>query len=275
MARCFVLGVVFSPVKISTISLSVITFLSDFGPDSFLTASLRGSLHKLGIELPFLEISSSIEAFDIVEASYLSSMVFQDFPFNSIHILATNVVATSVKGHLAASYKGHLFIAPDNGVLPLIFEGSEAEYYLIPTETFEQKIEKLYAPFIQKLINANFSLDQIASKADKINTKSKLVPVKDEKELRGTILFVDHFGNAYSNIHRSDFESFVEGRTFQLNLSRHERIQHVSNNFADVLDGDALCFFSDHDYMVVAIKKGNAEQLLNLRKYKPLIVERL
>ena len=253
--------------------MSVITFLSDFGPNSFLTASFRGSLYKSGIDWPFLEISSSIEAFDIVEAAYLSSMVFRDFPEGSVHILAADVVATSYEGHLATFHEGHFFIAPDNGILPLIVAPAKTDFYLIPTESFEQRIENAYVPFLEKLIAGNFDLDKIASKTDKINTKTRLVPVKDEKELRGTVLFVDHFGNAYTNIHRSEFESFTNGKSFEVKLSRHERIQSLSNNFSEVLDGDALCYFSDHDYLVVAIKKGNAEQLLNLRKYKPLIIE--
>lgn len=253
--------------------MSVITFLSDFGADSHYTASFRGSLFKAGIQLPFVEISSTIEAFDIIEAAYLSSMVYSDFPDDSIHILATNVVATSFEGHVAARYNGHLFLAPDNGILSLIFEPEFTDYYLIPTPSYEQKIENVYVPFIKALLQANLNLDKIATKTDKINTKSKLVPVKDEKELRGTVLFVDHFGNAYTNISKEEFERFTTSRAYRINLSRHEWIESVSNNFADVLDGDALCFFSEHEYLVVAIKKGNAGQLLSLRKYKPLIIE--
>ena len=104
-------------------------------------ASFRGAMHRSGIGLPFIEISSRIEPFDIVEASYLSSMVYQDFPEGSIHILATNVVATSFKGHLAAKYNGHFFLAPDNGILSLIFGEDFTDYYLIPTEHYEQKIQ--------------------------------------------------------------------------------------------------------------------------------------
>ena len=84
-------------------------------------ASFRGAKLQADISLPFIEITSRIEPFDIVEAAYLSSMVYDDFAKGSVHILATNVVATSFKGHLAASYNGHYFIAPDNGILSLIF----------------------------------------------------------------------------------------------------------------------------------------------------------
>lgn len=220
-----------------------------------------------------MEISSTIEAFDIIEAAYLSSMVYHDFPENTVHILATNVVATSFEGHVIAKYEGQFFIAPDNGILSLIFGEDFSDYYRIPTEQFEQKIEKLYPPFIKQLVEQGFRLDEIASKTDKYHTKSSLVPVKDIKELRGTVLFVDHFGNAYTNIDRSEFERFIDGRNYRINLSRHEWIDSVSNNFADVQEGDTLCYFSDHDHLVVAIKKGNAERLLNLRKYKPLIIE--
>ncbi len=265
----------FSSAKLGFFSLPVLTFLSDFGADSHYMASFKGAMHKAAINLPFIEITSRIEPFDIVEAAYLSSMVFQDFETASIHILATNVVATSFEGHLAAYYNGHYFLAPDNGILSLIFEEGFDSYYLIPTETYEQKIQNVYLPFISKLIAANYNLDQVAQIADKVNTNSRLMPVKDAKELRGTILFVDHFGNAYTNITRTVFDDFVESGYYVVHLSRHATVDAISNNFADVQEGDPICYFSDHGYLVVAIKKGNATQLLNLRKYKPLIIEKV
>lgn len=253
--------------------MSIITFLSDFGPDSYHTASFQGALFREGVQLPFLEISSSIEAFDIVEAAYLSSMVYAEFPEQSIHVLATNVVATSMEGHLAMEYNGHFFLAPDNGILPLIAGPDFKDYRLIPTQQFEQRIQLLYPAFISKLIGSGYQLDQIASKADEINNKSRLMPVKDEQKLQGTVLHVDHFGNAYTNISKTEFEGFTNGAPYQIELSRHARVTSVAHDFSDVKDGDALCFFSDHDHLVVAIKKGNAEQLLNLRKYKTISVE--
>ena len=253
--------------------MSVLTFLSDFGADSHYLASFRGAMDQADVELPFIEITSRIEPFDIVEAAYLSSMVYNDFAEGSIHILATNVVATSFEGHLAAYYNGHYFLAPDNGVLSLIFGESFNDYYLIPTDRYEQKIQKVYLPFIEKLLKSN-SLDDVASKTDKYHTKTRINPVMDGEELRGTVLFVDHFGNAYTNILKSDFDKFTNGRQYQINLARHSSVSRISENFAEVKEGDPLCYFSDHGYLVASIKKSSAEKLLNLRKYKPLIVQK-
>lgn len=238
-------------------------------------ASFRGAMEQARIDMPFIEITSRIEPFDIVEAAYLSSMVFNDFSDNSVHILATNVVATSFEGHLAAKYNGHFFLAPDNGILSLIFGEDFNNYYLISTEQYEQKIQNVYLPFIEKLVSAGFELDQVAKKTDKVNTKTRIVPVKDEKELRGTVLFVDHFGNAYTNIEKNVFDAFVQNSSYRINLSKHSTVGSISRNFADVQEGDPLCYFSDHGYLVVAIKKSSAQQLLNLRKYKPLIIEKV
>ena len=230
-------------------------------------------MHQTDIALPFIEITSRIEPFDIVEAAYLSSMVFEDFAEGSIHILASNVVATSFEGHLAAYYKGHFFLAPDNGVLSLIFGEGFNEYYLISTDSYEQKIQKVYLPFINRLLKAN-SLDEVASKADKFNTKTRINPVMDGEELRGTVLFVDHFGNAYTNIRKEEFDEFVGARGYIINLGVHTSVSQISENFADVKEGDPLCYFSDHGHLVVSIKKSSAERLLNFRKYKPLIIQK-
>ena len=253
--------------------MSVLTFLSDFGADSHYMASFRGGMHCSSIDLPFIEISSRIEPFDIVEASYLCSMVYQDFPVGSIHILATNVVATSFAGHLAAEYNGHFFIAPDNGILSLIFGEKFDNYYRIPTNGVEQKIQNIYIPFLQKLIESK-DLRRIADKAEHTVVKTSLVPTNDGNELRGTVLFVDHFGNAYTNISKADFDLFLKGGKCEIELSRHTTIYGVSENFGDVQVGDSLCYFSEHGYLVVAIKQSNAMRLLNLRKSKPVIIKK-
>lgn len=253
--------------------MSVLTFLSDFGADSHYMASFRGAMHRSGIALPFIEISSRIEPFDIVEASYLSSMVYQDFPEGSIHILATNVVATSFKGHLAAEYNGHYFLAPDNGILSLIFGEDFNDYYLIPTDKYEQKIQNVYLPFIQ-ILKESGDLAQVAPKAADVIVKTRQRATNDGVELRGTVLFVDHFGNAYTNISKNEFESFTASSTYEIELSRHTSIDRVSENFADVQEGDTLGYFSDHGYLVIAIKQSSALRMLNLRKSKPIIVKK-
>jgi S-adenosyl-L-methionine hydrolase (adenosine-forming) len=254
--------------------LSVLTFLSDFGADSHYMASFRGAMHKASLQIPFIEITSRIEPFDIVEAAYLSSMVYQDFAEGSIHVLATNVVATSFNGHLAAFYNGHYFLAPDNGVLSLIFGEDFSDYYLIPTETYEQKIQNIYLPFIAQ-ITAGMALGEIASKATQVHTNSRLTPVNDGLELRGTVLFVDHFGNAYTNILKDEFYNFTKKDAFIINLGKHTQVDVISNNFSEVKEGEPLCYFSDHGYLVVSIKKSSAQRLLNFRKYKPLVIQKV
>jgi hypothetical protein len=183
------------------------------------------------------------------------------------------VVATAFDGHLAAEYNGHYFLAPDNGILSLIFGEEFTDYYLITTESYEQKIQNVYLPLIKQLEQGE-KLHEIASKAEQVNTKTRIVPVRDKEELRGTILFVDHFGNAYTNIDKEEFDKFAGESKFKINLSRHSNVSVVSNNFSDVREGDPLCYFSDHGYLVVAIKKSSAERLLNLRKYKTLVIQK-
>lgn len=253
--------------------MSVLTFLSDFGADSHYMASFRGAMHCSSISMPFIEISSRIEPFDIVEAAYLSSMVYQDFPKGSIHILATNVVATSFRGHLVAKYNDHYFLAPDNGILSLIFDEDFEDYYLIPTSKYEQKIQNVYLPFIQALSLAK-NIESLAPKAQQYIVKTRQRPTNDGTELRGTVLFVDHFGNAYTNITKNEFMAFTQNSSYDIELSRHTTIHEVSENFADVQVGDALGYFSDHGYLVIAIKQSSALRMLNLRKTKPIIIKK-
>ena len=70
-----------------------LTFLSDFGNGSHYTASFKGALLKAGIDIPLIEINNQVDNNEISESAYISNMVFEDFPKNSIHILSIGTIA--------------------------------------------------------------------------------------------------------------------------------------------------------------------------------------
>lgn len=253
--------------------MSVLTFLSDFGSDSHYMASFRGAMHRYELKTPFLEITGQIEPYDIVETAYLCNMVYTDFPTGSIHVLATQAVSLPSTRHLVAAYEGHFFIAPDNGVLSLVFGEEFNDYYLIPNEENKNSIQSVYLPFVKKMEDG-LEMNRVATKTEDVLVKVGINPVDDGKVLRGTVLFVDHLGSAYTNITKEAFDRFTEDEKFGIQLSRYSEITRVTTDVAEVQEGDPLCYFSDHGYLVVAMKRSSAERLLNLRKYKVVIIQK-
>lgn len=250
-----------------------LTFLSDFGNGSHYTASFKGALLKAGVDMPLIEINNQVDNNEISESAYLSSMVFDDFPKNSIHILSIGIVAHTYDFHLIAKYKGHYFIAANNAILSLIFGMKFESYFVIPNLSKQFSIHDLYIPVIKKILSGN-QLSDFLVPAQNVKKQTLLKPGYVDGELIGSVLFIDNIGNVYTNISRQDFTSFFEGNPFIIKLSRHYNLDKISDELINIKPGDIYGYFSEHGYLVIAIREGSAEKLLNLRKYKPIIIQK-
>lgn len=250
-----------------------LTFLSDFGQGSHYTASFEGALYKAGLDLPFIEINNQVDDNEISETAYLSNMVFEDFPKNSIHILAIGTVAHAYDFHLVAKFKDHYFIAANNAVLSLIFGMEYESYYAIPNPSKKSNIHELYIPIIQKIVSGN-QLSDFLEPAQNVKKQTLLKPGFVDGELIGSVLFIDNIGNVYTNISRQDFNTFFKGIPFKIKLSRHHILDEISENLLGFKPGDIYGYFSHHGFLVIAIREDSAEKLLNLRKYKPIIIQK-
>ncbi len=128
----------------------------------------------------------------------------------------------------------------------------------------------------------DFALSFIAQNCDKsllevtdaFEDKKVQKPTVGKTEIKAKVVFVDKFGNAYTNLKRWEFEKFVGGGSFEIQLSKHESINQIHVSYTEVPQGEMVCFFDEADYLQIAINRGNAAQLLGLRKNKYIYIEK-
>ena len=102
----------------------------------------------------------------------------------------------------------------------------------------------------------------------------------DGKSIIGSVIYIDNYGNVISNIQRSLFEAYRNGRDFEI-LARNKKISNIYHKYSDIIDfnldknkrkgpGDLLALFNSSDYIELAIYKsdlntvGGASTLLGL-----------
>jgi S-adenosylmethionine hydrolase len=69
------------------------------------------------------------------------------------------------------------------------------------------------------------------------------------------------------NITREQFEEQRKGRSFRIVFKRDEMIDHISESYADVAQGEKLALFNSAGYLEIAINKGNAAGLFGLKGF--------
>lgn len=101
--------------------MPIVTLTTDFGVRDFYAGALKGALLRRSPGLQMVDISHDIKPFDIVQGAYVVQHAWPEFPEGTIHIIGVNCVYDKPHRFLAARRHGHYFIAPDNGLLTLLF----------------------------------------------------------------------------------------------------------------------------------------------------------
>jgi S-adenosylmethionine hydrolase len=85
-------------------------------------------------------------------------------------------------------------------------------------------------------------------------------------------VYVDNFDNAITNINISDFEQVQKDRNFEISFGRNRFIS-LAESYASVPEGEKLCLFNSIGLLEIAINKGNAASLLNLKQGSQVMIQ--
>jgi S-adenosylmethionine hydrolase len=103
----------------------IITLTSDFGLSDPFVGIMKGVIFGIVPGAQIVDISHDIRSYDIVEAAFLIDSAYGYFPEGTIHVVVVDPGVGSARRPIAASAGGHLFVAPDNGVLSAVFDKDE------------------------------------------------------------------------------------------------------------------------------------------------------
>ena len=227
---------------------------------------LKGTLLSEVSSLVLVDITHDIAPYDIVAAAYVVRHAYPSFPPNTVHLITVDNCYQQQTEYVIAQHNGHYFIAPDNGVLTLIFDGlpSDAAYRLsFPATAAAFPLNRVFAKAIAYL-TAHGSLDGIGAPAHDLQERITLQPVVTNTFIRGLVIHVDTYENVVINITKKTFEQAVKEKPFELYFKRNYPITGLSEHYHDVAIGETLCLFNAAGLLEIAVNMGKAASLLSL-----------
>lgn len=249
--------------------MGIITLTTDLGHKDFYQAALKGSIISQFPTVQLIDVSHEIPPFDIQYAAFVLKNAYPYFPKKSVHLIGIDSVFNQDTRYLALLYKGHYFVGADNGVFSLILDGP-------PEEAVElniiQDLKYLHFPLTDIFAKAacilakGGGLADVGDRVDHVVDRTLVQPIVEKDSLRGSVVFIDSFGNVISNISKELFNKVQRSREFTLHFRRNETIDHMSWHYNDVPEGEKLCLFGISNHLEIAINKGNASGLLGLNK---------
>lgn len=257
--------------------MSIITLTTDFGLKDHFVGALKGKIHSLIAGATIIDISHNIEPFNTLQASYILGAAYKNFPDGTIHIIGIDSEWSNENQHLAVQWQNHFFICADNGILSLLFKGTSAtKIVVLDGHNFEKNTDLDFFVEIAKMIFESKNLDNIGSEIldFKQVTGSEAFVSNDKKSIRGSIIYIDHFGNVVTNISKEMYLEVSQNRSFeipfrrQLNEKKATPITRIWNRYSEIVqsknydikmyEGGKLAVFNEAGFLEIAIYKSNS-----------------
>ena len=250
--------------------MALLTLTSDFGQQDYLAGAVKGQLLRISPDFILTDISHHIPPFNYPQAAYICRNALRNFPPQTFHLILVNLFEQKPEQLLFAFHQDQYILCADNGLLTMILEEKPEMIIGLPLDKNLQKstlyCARIMGEAIRDLLQGR-PLADIGIPDISYLGKNPLKPMLGDQWMEGQIIFIDNFENVIVNITHEAFEEQRRGRSFRIVFKRDEVIDHLSETYADVQEGEKLALFNAAGYLEIAINKGNAAGLFGLQGF--------
>ncbi len=245
---------------------NIITLTTDFGQCDWFVGTMKGVILSIAPQSKIVDINHNIPQGDIKAAAFSLLSSFRYFPENTIHVVVVDPGVGSERKPIVVKTKRYWFVAPNNGVLSYALNVDKAlDIRLIENNKLTLKQtgntfhgRDVFAP-IAAYIAMGIEPTQIGKKLKDLVKIRLPIPKIRENKIVGEIIYIDHFGNAITNI---PLESDFIGYTV---IAGNKIIGKVQNFYAAVDKGFPLAVPGSTGFIELAVRDGNISKKYNLK----------
>lgn len=245
--------------------MSIITLTTDFGTRDWFAGSMKGVILSVNPQAVVVDITHEIPPGDIRAGAFALAVSCRWFPRNTVHVAVVDPGVGSHRAAIVVKTSDHFFVGPDNGVLSValarekvleIWQVENEGYFRQPvSSTFHGR--DVFAPVAARLTQ-RVLMDSLGPQLKDYVRLDWPKPQVVGGLLRGEIVYIDHFGNAISNI-ESPSKSAGTVRV-------PDKVQcHIKRFYQEVPAGQPLAILGSTGYLEIAVNGGNAAHAFGLR----------
>jgi len=238
---------------------------------------MKGVILGIAPAANIVDISHEVPAQDIPGGAFIIAQAYSWFPKKTIHVVVVDPGVGSSRRPILAEAAGQYFIAPDNGVLSMVFAREEPRvrarhitaerFFLSPlSRTFHGR--DVFSPVAAHLA-AGVRPASFGKLIDDYLRLAFYKPTRTGKRVwSGTVLHVDRFGNLITNFSVDDFPDVIT-RAFDLGIGL-EKISRLALTFSEGEPGELLVLMGSSGYLEVAVNQGSAARRLGCGSGAPV-----
>jgi S-adenosyl-L-methionine hydrolase (adenosine-forming) len=256
----------------------IVALLTDFGTRDHYAGAMRGVVLGICPDATLADITHEIAPQDVLGGALELASAFTYFPQSTVFLCVVDPGVGSARRALAAEAAGYRFVAPDNGLLTLVFdqaaparvvELADPRYARPPiSRTFEGRDR--FAP-AAAWIATGVDLEALGPPVREWTRLDIPEPSVDRAQLSGVVLRVDRFGNLVTNITRRRFDELAAGRSAHIAIGSEDVPKQVET-YADAAGGSICALFGSSEHLEIAVAGGSAAERLGLTRGAPVVV---
>lgn len=259
-------------------SSRVITLTTDFGTSDYFAGAMKGVVVALAPAARLIDITHEIAPFNILEAALVISQAAPYFPKGTIHLVVVDPGVGSDRRALLAEAGGQFFVAPDNGVLSMVFargphkvrEISNAKLALKDvSRTFHGR--DIFAPAAAHLARGVRPAQFGKVIQDYVRIDAMEPAETAPNAWRGTILKADRFGNLITNFHVDEFFA-IKTNPFVVRVGGAQ-IRRLALTFSDTEPGELAVVVGSSGYLEIVANQASAAGELGCGAGAPVELE--
>ncbi|MBO0912363.1 MAG: SAM-dependent chlorinase/fluorinase [Acidobacteria bacterium] len=252
----------------------IVTLTTDFGLSDHFVGTMKGVILNIAPHAEIVDISHSVEPFDILDGALTIAEAYSYFPERTVHVVVVDPGVGSARRPVIASTDRHNFVAPDNGVLSLVYAREErlnvrhltSDHYFLAAVSNTFHGRDVFAPAAAHLA-AGVDREKFGPE---ITDYARFDPPKPKpvgaQTLRGVVLKVDRFGNLITNFTPRDVPALFEAGTgFKIGVGKRE-VTALRTSYSEAAAGEVFAILGSMGYLEISANRGSASQLTGAAK---------
>jgi S-adenosylmethionine hydrolase len=253
----------------------VVTLTTDFGTSDHFVGVMKGVIININPDVELVDLCHDVNSYDVFDAAFTLVQSYRYFPSDTIHLVVIDPGVGTARRPILVRTLEYKFVAPDNGVLSLVYEREEAvevrhitadHYFLNPvSNTFHAR--DVFAPvvgWLSKGVEVDKFGDPITDYAKFASPKPKQV---SDNLIKGVTIKVDKFGNLITNITPQDVPQLFSDNPppFKIVINSQE-VTRLNLAYSMGKPSEIFAIVGSSGFLEICTNRGSAAKALNVTR---------
>ena len=253
----------------------LITLTTDFGLTEHYAGVMKGVIHSINPAAQIVDITNAVQSFDILDGAMSIAQAYSYFPKDTVHVVVVDPGVGGNRRPILAQLGQYYFVAPDNGVLSLVYEREErvTVRHITSEHYFRQPVSNTFhgrdvfapvAAYLSKGVDTEKFGEEIS---DFVRFAAPRPKAAAPNTWKGVVLKTDRFGNLITNISPNDIPEIFDGGTksFRITVGKAE-VTRLHSSYSAGAQGEIFAVLGSSGLLEISCNRGAASRMAGADK---------